>query len=281
MKQYGFVTFRPHPNDIDLLEEFKILLSPILNKCDHYLMGHESANTPEAHFHIILSYENKDSDRFKITQKFKNKTLKKFYEKLKNEKRLTQIDPNFHEKALNIKAIPKNEDDYLSTLGYCAKELVVSSRGYSADFVSTAVEFFFKKSRNDASEKPKKPWKVLNSKTFHVYVSDFCEKHDILPNSPELLVEMTKNGIEVNDLPVGKRNAFIASINIKTNIEKQHLQPYQVSNYEKIIQNQDLNLLMEEVTFHREKHNTLFQMLKKYEKHLDPADRMLAGLTLH
>lgn len=231
MKQYGFVTFRPHPNDHDLINEFKTLISPILNKCDHYLVGHESANTPQAHLHIILSYENKDSDRSKVIQKFTNKTLKQFYQKIKNEKRFTIIDSKFNDKGLNIKSIPKTEEDYISTLGYCAKEHILSSKGYSLDFVNTAVDFYYKSTRLKLSKKLLNPWRVLNTRTAHAYITDFCDKNNIQINDdiePFVLQKlMAQQGISCVELSNQRYELIINDlINYHNHNNKTNYDPY-------------------------------------------------------
>lgn len=184
---YGIITFRSHPCDKSLDDEFYQLVTPILNKADKYVVAQESPLTPDAHYHIFLSFVG--GDTLKLKQKFATKPMINWI--TKTETTMTKIDNPGKKKlkdcfnrdgtnpGLHVEKIPKKEEDHIKTLGYVCKENVVKTRGFNDKQITEAVKYYHTSER----KKPevKSDWKILNIKTVIPYIEQVAKEEGIPP----------------------------------------------------------------------------------------------------
>lgn len=281
---YGFVTFRSHPNDKDLDDEYIVLLNALLNKCNSYVTVVEDKDTINQHFHSVIEFPDTVDDRNKICQKFKSKGWNNWYAKIKNDQRSTiievkkikslkqQNDPedlSFSDHGLRIDYINKeNIHDYQKVLGYTCKEWKIKcSKGYSDEFLSTAVKYYWNDVAAQAHSKPKKsPFRLLSSKIAHVTLIDFCKKHEIQPNSEVLLRMLAEEGYSTVDLGHKKIFHIIAEVNLylDKNDEDFLLCPFEKQYYQKIVEGKEEAEihLHEKLADIRERSTTMIRLIK-------------------
>ena len=188
---YGIITFRSHPCDKNLDEEFYQMITPILNKADKFVVACESPLTPEQHYHIFISFKG---DVTHLKQKFKSKSFTNWIEKTKST--MTTISTKFDDKALQIKKVAKTEEDHLKTLGYVSKENVVKSKGFTANQITEAVKYYHTCERK--KPKTKDGFKVLNVKTVIPYMEQVAEKYEIPPYHKHIFYYMAKEKMMID-----------------------------------------------------------------------------------
>lgn len=189
---YGLITFRSHPCDKSLDMEFYQLMTPILNKADQYIVAQESPLTPDAHYHMIISFKG---DISHLRQKWKSKAWTNWINKTKST--MTVISaPRFEEKALQVKKINKSSDDLLHTVGYVCKENVIKSQGFTEKYITEACKYYHTCER----KKPevKSDWKVVNRKTVIPYMEKVAAKYEVQPYHKHVFYYMAKEKIDVD-----------------------------------------------------------------------------------
>lgn len=242
--RYAFITWRSHPNDKSLDDEFFSILKLLLNKSARYLVGHEGKDTLSSHFHIILEMPE-SADKTNLKSKFNSAPWKQFYQSIKNNNCHTQIDPGFIEKALQLKLIEKDSMDhnYIKALGYASKEHIKASKGYSNNYIVDAVDYYWKNTRREKSRKPNNSFIVLNAKNCHTIINDFCQKHSFSLKDKTLPWVLAENSICCEDLSQKKFKRVLATLNLafqKNNPEIKHLDDFERNIYR--------NDLTEEIT---------------------------------
>lgn len=194
---YGLITFRSQPCDKQLDDEFYQLITPLLNKTDRYVVSQENPGTPDAHYHIIMSFHSPKHDISKLHQKFKSKSFTNWIEKTKST--MTVISTKFTKSTspgLEIKKINSNEEDRIKTLGYVCKENVIKTHGFTEQEITDACKYYHTCER----KKPKvdNSWKVLNVKTVIPYMEMVAKQHDIPPYHNNVLYYMAKEKMYVD-----------------------------------------------------------------------------------
>ena len=177
---YGLITFRSQPCDKLLDDEFYQMITPILNKTERYVVSQEYANTPDAHYHIIMSFHSPKHDITKLTQKFKSKSFINWIERTKST--MTVISTKFDKSTspgLEIKKINSNEEDLIKTLGYVCKENVIKTNGFTEQEITEACKYYHTCERK--APKVKSDWKILNVKTIIPWMEKVAEEEQIQP----------------------------------------------------------------------------------------------------
>lgn len=207
--EYGIITFRSHPCDKSLDMEFYQLMTPILNKTDKYVVAMESPLTPEAHYHIFLTFKG---DVTHLKQKFKTKSFTNWIEKTKST--MTVISTKFDDHALQIKKVAKTEEDRLKTLGYVCKENVIKTKGFDDKQITEAVKYYHTCERKVPKIESKD--KVVNVKTILPYMRHVADKYEMQPYDREIPYYMAKEGIycDVTGKQMNKLRAYLEA-NIK------------------------------------------------------------------
>lgn len=204
---YGLITFRSHPCDKSLDDEFYQMMTPILNKHDKYVVALESPLTPEAHYHILLQYKG---DVSHLRQKFKSKSFTNWIEKTKST--MTVISTKFDEKALQVKQVAKTEEDHLKTLGYVCKENVIKTKGFDDKHITEAVKYYHTSERKKPDD-IKSDWKVVNIKNVIPYMEMVAKKHSLQPYHKHVFYYMAKEKIYV-DLSTKSKDNVRATLRI-------------------------------------------------------------------
>ena len=194
MLKYGFITFRSQPCDKKLDEEFYQLMTPMLNKAERYVVSQESPLTPDAHYHIVMSYIG---DISKLQQKFvKNKSWTNWINSTKSTMTIIST-PKFQEGALQLKSIKSTEEDLLHTIGYVSKENVLKTKGFTEHEITEACKYYHTCERKKP-EKPDNSWKILNIKSVIPYMEMVAEKNDIEPYHKLIFAYMAKEKMYID-----------------------------------------------------------------------------------
>ena len=211
--RHGFITFRSHPLDKNLDDYYIQLLQPILKKNENYLLGIDSKNTLEQHFHLIISLPD-SADITNLRQKFNSKTFKQLYKKIKDEQLSTYIDPKFTKGALEMKLVEKTVEDHMKTLGYCAKEGNFTSKGYSEDEITQAIKYHYATERIDKSQPLENNWRILSTKNAHAYLEKFSKDNSIEYADPMFPIELAKNKISMINISRKQQEILYAELSI-------------------------------------------------------------------
>ena len=209
--RFGFITFRSHPLDKNLDDYYLTLLQPLLKKTEKYLLGIDKKNTLEQHFHLILSGPD-SMDITNLRQKFNSAHFKQFYKKIKDEQLSTSIDSKFQQGALNIKMVEKSKEDFQKTLGYCAKEHIHTSKGFSEDDVTQAIKYHFITERLDNSDPLENNWKILTTRNAHAYLEKFSKDHNIKYTDSTFPVHLAKAKISMINISKKQQEQLFAEL---------------------------------------------------------------------
>jgi len=194
---YAIVTFRSQPCDKQLDEEFYQMVTPILNKTERFVVSQESAGTPDAHYHLIMSFHSPKHDISKLHQKFKSKSFTNWIERTKST--MTVISTKFTKSTspgLEIKKINSNEEDLIKTLGYVCKENVIKTKGFTEQEITEACKYYHTCERKKPNVKS--DWKVLNVKTVIPWMEQVAEQHEIPPYHKSVFYYMAKEKMFVD-----------------------------------------------------------------------------------
>ncbi len=207
---YGLITFRSHPCDKQLDMEFYQLMTPLLNKSDKYVVAQESPESPEAHYHIFLTFKG---DVTHLKQKFKSKSWTNWIENTKST--MTVISTKLDDHALQVKQVGKTHEDHLKTLGYVSKENVVKTKGFDDKQITQAVKYYHTCERK--APKIQSQDKVINIKTILPHMRHVAEKYEIKPYDREIPYYMAKEGMycDVTGKQFTKLRAYLEA-NIET-----------------------------------------------------------------
>lgn len=191
---YGLVTFRSQPCDKQLNGEFIQLMTPLLNKAEKYCVSLEREDTPDAHYHIVISFKG---DISHLRQKFtSSKVWTNWINKTKSTMTIIST-PKFEDGALQLKKIKSAEEDLLHTLGYVCKENVVKTKGFTEVQISEAVKYYHTCERKKPDEF-KSDWKILNVKSVIPYMEHVAKKHAIPTYHKHVFYYMAKEKMYVD-----------------------------------------------------------------------------------
>lgn len=206
--RYSFITFRSHPTEKHLDEEFLTMIQPMLKSTPKYIMSYEEENTIDSHFHLLMFHNAQSFDISNLKQKFKTKAFKNWFSQFENYN--TIIDPKFESQALQIKLVGNTNEDYLTTVGYISKDNVYRSKEFGEQEITDAVKFYHINSRK--TPKMDKSWKIMTTKTAHAITEDFCKKENVQCNDSFLFALMAKEKISTINLSAHQRDRLISEL---------------------------------------------------------------------
>jgi hypothetical protein len=211
---YGLVTFRSHPCDKNLDEQFYQMITPILNKSEKYIVAQEDSGTPSAHYHIVMSFKG---DISHLRQKFASKPFKQWVISTISTMTIMK-SPKYEEGALQLKKIKLSEEDLLHTIGYVCKENVIKTKGFEEKEITEACKYYHTCER----KKPQKidsTWRILNVKTVIPYMEEVAKKYEIPPYHKYVFYYMAKEKMYV-DLSSKTKDSIRATLRVA--YEKNH-----------------------------------------------------------
>lgn len=206
--RHSFITFRAHPAEKHLDEEFLTMIQPMLKSTPKYIMSYEDENTIDSHFHLLMFHDAQKFDISNLKQKFKTKAFKNWFAQFDQYNSI--IDPQLDSHCLQVKLVGTTNDDYLTTLGYVGKDNVYRSKNYDEQEITDAVKFYHISSRK--TPKMDKSWKIMTTKNGHAITEDFCKKHDVACNDDFLFALMAKEKISTINLSAHQRSRMISEL---------------------------------------------------------------------
>lgn len=212
MPQY-LLTFRCHPNDTQLFEDIHIL---ILNKIKYDYYSIEKDNTCDRHLHMITQ-DYKDNS--KIIQVLNSKYFLNAWKAL--EENNTGIDRTYKEKALQVLRI----EDIKYYIGYIFKENPQrrSCGTASLEDLKNATDYYLIKSKYDKEkelEKERENIILLTGRTAYAKIIDYCKRHNIGCNSPELYYRMVKDRYAFSNISFKQIGRIFRELRIMNNVEE-------------------------------------------------------------
>lgn len=245
-----FITFRAHPNDLILFEDFLVIFIPLIKeRCEEWLYVVERDNTSEKHFHAVISDKSfRDAD--KCRKKFDCKPLQKFKKFLvfKSESNLTHA---FQTHYIGKEDKEKNTDYYI---GYCYKEDNVPRRdtNFSQYKVIEALKYYNTMKRIEINA-PKKVRVHVKPNTFDTHLDEFREYEGEDFTYHNLFVRMVKHGYRFSSMSSKQMKICL----IEHRIERGDEDNYDTKTYEDFcydkqstpgtIQNDILEVLQEDI----------------------------------
>lgn len=209
----SFITFRSHPNEKYLDEEFLTLLNPMLEKSIKYIVSYESENTIDSHYHIIMFHEAEKFDITNLKSKFNTKSWKNWFAHIKPLH--TTISPGFLDQGLQLKLIGTSQEDYLHTLGYVCKENVKRSKNFDEQEITDAVKYYHISSRKP--QKLENTWKIITTKNAHATLEDFSKKNEIPYSDKTFPVLLAQNKISMINLSGKQRDQLYMELMVANN----------------------------------------------------------------
>jgi hypothetical protein len=262
--KYVFITWKPHITETFLLEEFLIILKPLLYKRDTYMLSLEKAGTPAQHYHVVLSFpDSADNSNLIIFEKCWIQLKKSII-----DRKLSTL----WEKAYHSQFVKKTEHDFHKLIGYGAKEgySIMDSKGLTDEFVTDCVKYYYqvtRKSNGDESQKPQ--YIILNGKNYHTYTHHFCQKYGISLKDKMLTSKLAHFGISYDNIGTKQIVRGLAMMNLKEYEENpNHLDEYEILCYEKDLdQNITEDTESEKFKYHMSKYKlTLVELYASQEE---------------
>eukprot|EP01049_Picozoa_sp_SAG25_P012633 SAG25_NODE_1754_length_2392_cov_1.389446_1_plen_235_part_10 len=187
MTRYGFFTFKPHASDTkQLMEQMLALLQPQIKKLTKqnkgYLLGIDYPGQPNEHIHFVFPIGEPTVQ--KVEQFINNTGIKKLIQNLKN----TNTDKIHGFKYILVK---DTEEDVMRTIGYCAKESIKYTNGFTQEHVSKCVNLFWTYKNLDSKIKINtKSIKTLKPNEVLTYMEEFVIEHKLDYADPYIMTKM-------------------------------------------------------------------------------------------
>ena len=184
---YYLLTFRAHPNDSKLFEEFMDYFPPLLNEYPSYAWVVEEDNTLCKHFHAVIE-TNKTKSKKTFFEKFKNKNLMKFRD-------MAISSSNTHSQGFHNRKVEDTEEDLLRCLGYTQKEGTPERSGYKGftrEYLEKSYHFYKVSARVKKDALPDDIM-LLTLKNAYAHIETYCKKNDIRPDNPMTKLLMQKD----------------------------------------------------------------------------------------
>lgn len=216
----AFITFRPHPNDSQLFEDFLIIFLPMLKKkIQNYVYVVERDDTAEKHFHCLVN-DKSFTETGKVKQKLNCKVLKKFNKFLSFNSE-TNLNVSMHTHFIGGEKKEKNTQYFI---GYCYKENNVSRRDTNlpASYINSCLEYFNMIKRIDINDdESHRDVKYVKPNNIHRYVSDFKKFEGEEFTYQHIHRRMIKQGYSFNQLSSKQLNYSISEIKSMENEEEE------------------------------------------------------------
>lgn len=187
---YHLFTFRAHPNDSKLFEEFMDYFPPLLDSDEYpsYAWVVEEDKTLNKHFHAVIETKKTKSKKT-FFEKFNNKNLKKF-------KQMAIASSNTQEHGFHNRKVEDTQEDLLKCVGYTQKEGTPERSGVKAfkrEFLEKAYHFYKVSARVKKDSLPEDII-LLTLKNAYAHIPAWCKKNDIRPSDPTCLLQMNHSG---------------------------------------------------------------------------------------
>lgn len=195
------ITARCHVLDVNLFEQFLVVLHPWLLDHVKYAYSVEEDDTINRHIHFVVEDNAKDRDA--LSRKFTTKTFKQFKEHLSSTNTIWDT-------FLNIQVIKKAKEDVLKSLGYCLKDNTKRRgiKGFTEPFVLEATKYYFVTKHMDKSIL-KRDEILINSKNIFAHVKDFVKTNSLSITDPTIQYLMTQQNYSfLNINPKQIKRAF-------------------------------------------------------------------------
>lgn len=209
-----FITFKCHVNDTQLFEEILILL---LNKIKYQYYSIEKDNTCDRHLHIIT--QDCYSDRSKVIQVLNSKYFKNAWKALSEAN--TIINPEYKKQGLDVRL----EEDVKYRIGYIFKENPMRRHtgSLTPKELSEATNYFLIKDKYDKEkdlQKQRENIILLTGRTAYAKIIDYCKRHSIRCNSPELYYRMVKDRYAFSNISFKQIGRIFRELRIMENVEE-------------------------------------------------------------
>jgi len=207
--KFGFVTFTPHPSEIEVLNHFHNLFFPMISLKSKFVgFSTEKHGTPDQHIHYIFTLPP-DGETQKLKARIFVKSINDFKKYLKREGKLTVINDN-NTQALNYKYVKNTNEDKLKTIGYVFKDNSPSRHTpFPEDFITQAVKFYYANRKIDKSE-VKSDWHLLTPKNVYTKLPHICKENNIDCYGPNLLANLSYSKVGIaNITPKQLKSAYL------------------------------------------------------------------------
>jgi hypothetical protein len=114
-----------------------------------------------------------------------------------------------------MKLVENTLDDEMKILGYCAKEHILRSEGYTEDEITQAIQYHHKTQRIDHSKPLEQNWKLPTQKNAIAIYEDYSKTQNIPVSSPDFFIHATKDGICHMNIPTNARKIMRASLIVR------------------------------------------------------------------
>ena len=185
---YHLLTFRAHPNDSKLFEEFMDYFPPLLDEYPSYAWVVEEDNTLNKHFHAVIETVKTKSKKT-FFEKFNNKNLKKY-------KEMVIRSTNTQSQGFDNRKVEDTQEDLLKCVGYTQKEGTPERsgvKGFTREFLEKAYHFYKVDARVKKASLPEDTI-LLTLKNAYAHIPAWCRKNDIRPSDPTCLLRMNHSG---------------------------------------------------------------------------------------
>ena len=184
---YHLLTFRAHPNDSKLFEEFMDYFPPTLNQYPSYAWVVEEDHTLNKHFHAVIETPATKSKKT-FFEKFNNKNLKMY-------KAMVIAASNTQEQGFHNRKVEDTEEDLLRCVGYTQKEGTPERsgvKGFPREFLEKAYHFYKVDARVKKASLPSDII-LLTLKNAYAHIEQWCKKNDTRPHLPMTKLRMQKD----------------------------------------------------------------------------------------
>ena len=260
--EYGFITFRSHPCDKNLDMSFYQLMTPMLNKAERYIVAQEKSGTPDAHYHILMSFKG---DITHLRQKFNTKPFKNWYEIVKPT--MTVISsPKLDDRALQVKKVDKTEEDLMTIIGYVSKENVIKVKNFTEEEITEACKYYHATSRKAPKQEIDNSWKILNMKTAIPWIEKVATEEQLLPYDKTLPYHMARKKMYL-DISDKQQEKVFTCLRIAHQVDKSEHEVKALQT--KMFNNEDPIL---QVSFQQREIEHLKKVIAQYQQKLEEHD---------
>jgi hypothetical protein len=212
---YFFLTIRFHPNDVKIFEDYISQLLSLIEE-DTYIWCIENDNTPDRHFHAVISNVIKDK-HYKDRDKLKQLLLPRLKTYLKKVFNQTDVDPHARTKAMNLS--DKLEDGFRNKsgedkVGYCLKEFCIRQGGTITEEDKEKHKLIYLNQKTITEHKVKNyiEIKTLTLKTAFTYMYDYYISYS--PPIKSIFSSMTYDGFNFDQISGNQKDNIRNSLKL-------------------------------------------------------------------
>lgn len=206
--KYFFITIKFHPNDVNIFEDFIAQLLGLIED-DTKIWCIEKDNTPDRHFHAVVSNKIKDKE-YKDRHNFKQLLVPRLKTYLKKVFNHTEVDNTARTKAINISDMLdesyRNKDNE-DKIGYCAKDFTLRCGGNisAEDKEKHKLIYLNSKKITENTIKNTLETKTITIKTAITYMYDFFIQYK--PPIKCIYSQMVENGFSFSQMSNNQKDS--------------------------------------------------------------------------